>query len=90
MRDFLATSVGKAIARHRKKNKICQQELAEIIGLTQGSVANIEAGRQMIPLPKIYAAATVLGVEVEQLLPRKEEFMVAFYEAIKGHLKFDE
>ncbi|MEM6397497.1 MAG: helix-turn-helix transcriptional regulator [Bacteroidota bacterium] len=90
MKDFLATSVGNAIARHRKKNKIDQQELAERIGSTQGSIANIEAGRQMIPLPKIYAVATVLGIEIEQLIPKKGEFIVALYDAMKDHLNFDD
>lgn len=46
-----------------------QQELATAIGLTRTSIANLEAGRQRIPLHILYAIAEALGVAPTVLMP---------------------
>jgi hypothetical protein len=43
--------------------------LAEKIGLPRASYANIEAGRQRIPVDIIWRAAIVLGVPISSLVP---------------------
>jgi transcriptional regulator with XRE-family HTH domain len=46
-----------------------QEELAAEIGVQRASYANIEAGRQRVPLDIVWRAAVVLGVSVSSLVP---------------------
>ena len=46
-----------------------QAEIAQAIGLTRASIANIETGRQRIPLHHLYSLARALKVDVYALLP---------------------
>lgn len=84
MKDFLNSYTGAAISKIRKKAKMGQDELAGKVGLSQSSVANIEAGRQTPQLPTLYVIATVLNVEITDLLPNKGEFLLALYNFSSG------
>jgi transcriptional regulator with XRE-family HTH domain len=46
-----------------------QGALGKRIGLSRASVANIESGRQRIPLHHLYRMAEALGVNAHTLLP---------------------
>jgi transcriptional regulator with XRE-family HTH domain len=61
--------VGKRLQLQRKNRGITQDGLAKRIGMTRPSYANIEAGRQRIPLDVIWRAAIVLGVSISALVP---------------------
>jgi transcriptional regulator with XRE-family HTH domain len=61
--------VAKRLQLHRKNRGITQDGLAKRIGMTRPSYANIEAGRQRIPLDVVWRAAVVLGVSISALVP---------------------
>lgn len=61
-------TVGRNIARARHDRGLTQADLAVAVGLTRGSLTNIEAGRQRTPLHTTIAIAQALGVGLEDLL----------------------
>ena len=61
--------VAKRLQLYRKSRGITQDGLAKRIGMTRPSYANIEAGRQRIPLDVVWRAAVVLGVSISALVP---------------------
>lgn len=68
--DALYLAVGKAIAVRRDELNLTQQTLADAVGLSRASLANIETGRQKILLHYLYRIAAVLKVpRIEELLP---------------------
>ena len=46
-----------------------QIQLAEQTGLSRSAIANIESGRQSIPIARIRPLARALGIPPEDLLP---------------------
>lgn len=69
MRETLYKLVGKLIADERIRAKLTQEELAERVGLSRPSIANVEQGRQAIPLHKFFEIATAIGVDATELIP---------------------
>lgn len=61
--------VGVRLGLARKRRKLTQEELALRIGVPRATYANVEAGRQRIPLDIVWRAAVVLGVQVSALVP---------------------
>ncbi len=61
--------VGLRLQRARKERGITQEELAKRLGLPRPSYANIESGRQRIPLDVVWRAALVLGASLATLVP---------------------
>lgn len=66
----LYEELGRLVRQHRERLGISQEALAQAIELSRASVANIETGRQRIPLHHLYRLARALKVEAEALLPR--------------------
>jgi transcriptional regulator with XRE-family HTH domain len=61
--------VGRRLQLVRKRREMTQEQLAREIGITRASYANVEAGRQRIPLDIVWRAAVVLGVSISSLVP---------------------
>jgi transcriptional regulator with XRE-family HTH domain len=61
--------VGLRLQRARKERGITQAELAKRIGLPRPSYANIESGRQRVPLDVVWRAAIVLDLSIAALVP---------------------
>ena len=61
--------VGLRLQRARKDRGITQAQLAGKIGLPRPSYANIESGRQRIPLDVVWRAAVALGLSMTVLVP---------------------
>jgi transcriptional regulator with XRE-family HTH domain len=61
--------VGLRLQRTRKERGVTQAELAKRLGLPRPSYANIESGRQRVPLDVVWRAAVVLGVSITALVP---------------------
>jgi transcriptional regulator with XRE-family HTH domain len=61
--------VGLRLQRARRERGITQEELARRIGLPRASYANIESGRQRVPLDVIWRAAIVLERPMAALAP---------------------
>jgi transcriptional regulator with XRE-family HTH domain len=64
---------GAEVRRHREKLGLTQLDLSRRIGLTRGSVANVEAGRQSVLLHQFLAFASALKLTPEELLPALAE-----------------
>lgn len=62
---------GQLVRRHRDRLRLSQAQVAGAVGLTRASVANIETGRQRIPLHQLYRLAHALRADVGDLLPRQ-------------------
>lgn len=65
-------SFGRAVATRRRHTKLSQAEVAERIGMSRASLANIEAGRQRVFLHQVLALAGALGLEsAHEIVPAK-------------------
>ncbi len=60
--------IGEKIKKYRKEQKIPQQKLAEIIGISASHMCNIEKGRTKFGLSTLMTVAEVLGVNTDLLL----------------------
>ncbi len=65
--------IGRCVLEERKALGFTQTDLAKEVGILRTSIANIEAGRQRLPIYMLYRIATALGVSVDDLLPRQEK-----------------
>jgi transcriptional regulator with XRE-family HTH domain len=67
--------VGAGLATRRKKLRLKQSEVADQIGLTRASLANIERGRQKLMLHQLYRLASALKVDsITDLVPSNFSF----------------
>jgi transcriptional regulator with XRE-family HTH domain len=62
-------AVGTLLQAARSKKGMTQEAVAEAIGVPRASYANLEAGRQRIPVDVIWRVAIILGISVVSLLP---------------------
>lgn len=60
--------IGEKIKKYRKEQKIPQQELAKIIGISASHMCNIEKGRTKFGLSTLMTVAEALGVNTDLLL----------------------
>lgn len=67
--DELYRDLGLRLRRIREASRLTQDALAERIGLSRTSIANIEQGRQRIQVHTLYALAGALRVSPRSLLP---------------------
>lgn len=67
--DGLYSEIGRRIKAEREALGFSQLDLAQEIGMLRTSVANIEAGKQRLPIHVLYAIATALAIPVSDLLP---------------------
>ncbi len=74
-------AVGALIKWHRKRAKLTQGELAQLVGFTRTSISNMESGRQRIQLDTLYTIAKALEVDVSELLPQLPHHMA--YKALR-------
>ena len=65
----LYARLGQLVREHRARLNMSQVKLGRAIGLSRASIANIEVGRQHIPLHHLYRLARALEVDVQALIP---------------------
>jgi transcriptional regulator with XRE-family HTH domain len=63
---------GKRLRAARREARLSQENVAERVGLTRSSIANIELGRQRITLHTLYALAGAVQSRPAALLPEIE------------------
>ena len=71
----LYRSIGEAVRKRRRALGLTQQQLADRLGISRASLANIEVGRQRMLVHHLYGLARELGVEVPALLPPLPELV---------------
>lgn len=69
--DRFYVDFGRRVRAAREHSGLTQHALADMLGLTRSSVANIEAGRQRALLHMTAAVAAATGVPAADLLPDK-------------------
>lgn len=65
----LYRSIGSVIRAKRRQRDWSQEELAQKLTISRGTLANIEAGRQRILVHQLYAIAAALDLKPLELLP---------------------
>lgn len=65
--DKILSEFGINIKRHRLKNNLSQEKLAEIAGLHRTYIGQVEAGKRNIALKNIVKLSKALKVEVRNL-----------------------
>lgn len=68
---FLAY-VGEQVKRYRMDAGITQQQVADTVGLSRASIANMEAGRQQTSAHDLTVFARLFGIAVSDLLPDED------------------
>lgn len=61
--------IGELIQARRKKLELKQENLANMLGISRGSLANIETGRQRVLVHQLYRIAEKLELQPADLLP---------------------
>ena len=64
----LLKKFGKNVKIERIKKDLTQEQLAEIMNVSQNYIANIERGKANMSLIKIYELSKYLNVKIEQLI----------------------
>ena len=67
-KETLLKKFGKNVKIERVKKDLTQEQLAEIMGVSQNYVASIERGKENMSLGKILALSKSLNVDIETLL----------------------
>lgn len=66
--EALYAHIGHEIRRHREHRDITQTELADAVGLTRTVVADIEHGRQQLPVHRLIMFAQAFGLSFTELV----------------------
>ena len=61
--------LGRQIRGFREAAGLKQEDLAERVGLSRASIANIEGGRQAVPIHILVAMAQILDTTIDRLVP---------------------
>ncbi len=67
--EAIRTKIGIKIGHRRKEIDLDMKVLAEKVGLSQGSISNIEKGRQSITAERLWQFSVALGCSPTKLLP---------------------
>lgn len=69
---MLLKRVGKSIRVIRKSKKLKQEDLAELCGVNQNYISDIENGKRNITMIKLFDIAEALNVDVEVIFQQTE------------------
>ena len=67
--EAIYKDIGAIIRAKRRSKEMSQEKLADRLGISRATLANIETGRQRILTHQLYAFGDVLGMEPSELLP---------------------
>lgn len=75
IRNSLKELIGDRIKRRRLALNIKQEELSTKLGIERVSMSNIESGRHMTDLSKLYELSVILNYDIHYLLPTYNELI---------------
>lgn len=67
-KETLLKKFGKNVKIERVKKDLTQEQLAEVMGVSQNYVASIEGGKENMSLGKILELSKALEIDIEDLL----------------------
>lgn len=59
------SQIGQLIKKERKRQKILQQDLADLSGVSWHFLSNLENGKATVELQKVLLVLNALGIEME-------------------------
>jgi transcriptional regulator with XRE-family HTH domain len=65
----LYKQIGDRLQARRVALGLTQQQLADVIGVKRTSITNTEAGRQCLPLERLYALCEYLEISIHAVIP---------------------
>ena len=68
-REGFYREVGLLLQLCRKSKGLTQREVASALGVPRASYANVERGRQRVPVDLLWRAAVYLRIPITKLLP---------------------
>src|SRR5882762_9343657 len=68
-RDGFYREVGLRVQMRRKTAKLTQEEVAGALSMPRATYANVERGRQRVPVDVIWRLAVLFNVPIHLLLP---------------------
>ncbi len=71
-KEMLLKKFGKNVKIARIKKDLTQEQLAEIMGVSQNFVSNIENGKENMSLAKILELSEFIGTNISKLLTFEE------------------
>jgi transcriptional regulator with XRE-family HTH domain len=89
-KDLVYREFGVLLAAERKRKRLSQSQLGELAGLSRTSITNIECGRQPIQLHQLFSFASILRIDVKNLLPKEsvlgEELRTGSHEPLARYI----
>lgn len=82
-----AVGIGDRIRFFRKKKDLNQEELAQIVGVSQDAISSYERGKNDPPLATIAKIATALGVPASRLIEDPDQAQEAKYKQAEDALR---
>ncbi|MBE7709996.1 MAG: helix-turn-helix transcriptional regulator [Cyanobacteria bacterium SIG32] len=67
-KEMLLKQFGKNVKIERIRKDLTQEQLAEIMGVSQNFVSNIESGKQNMSLAKVLELSKSIGTDIKNLL----------------------
>ncbi len=67
-KETLLKKFGKNVKIERVKKDLTQEQLAEVMGVSQNYIASIEGGKENMSLGKILELSKALDIDIEALL----------------------
>ena len=71
--DRVNAIFGQKLAKARKSRSLTQKELANLVGVSRVTVANMEGAKQNVQLAQVYSIAQALDISSNELLPNSSE-----------------
>lgn len=76
MKENLSQYIGKRIRKYRKNMELTQDELAEKLNTSKGTISNYETGYRSPRQDDLFLLAEVLKVSIDDLFPPREDKVV--------------
>jgi len=75
-RNALNLEIGNAVKKRRNELGYSLEQLSALTGVSRAGIANYESGKASPGIDKLIAIAHVLGMRVEEMLPKEYEAFV--------------
>lgn len=63
----IAKTIGKNIAKHRKKAGLTQRQFGDKLGMSISAIQNIEYGKTDITIQRLFEIAGIFNIDISQL-----------------------
>jgi transcriptional regulator with XRE-family HTH domain len=79
---------GRSLATIRKARSVSQKELGKIVGLSRGSISNLESGIQNVQLHQVFSFALALDAPAVDFIPLLRDVVMYTDDSESSDLRF--